>query len=92
MDQHFYSILQVGEQTHWSKKVISQLDKDISGGAITVKIWKNIGMTVRDRSGKFIMVDDPGSGSGVLNSLKVRDFQLPVILVNQETAGFPLIR
>jgi hypothetical protein len=44
----------------WSKKVISQLDKDISGGAVTVKIWKNIGMTVRDRSGKFIMVDDPG--------------------------------
>ncbi len=44
----------------WSKKVISQLDKDISGGAITVKIWKNIGMTVRDRSGKFIMADDPG--------------------------------
>jgi predicted TIM-barrel fold metal-dependent hydrolase len=44
----------------WSKKVINQLDKDISGGAITVKIWKNIGMTVRDRSGKFIMVDDHG--------------------------------
>ena len=44
----------------WSKKVISQLDQDISGGAITVKIWKNIGMTVRDRSGKFIMADDPG--------------------------------
>ncbi len=44
----------------WSKKVNSQLDKDISGGAITVKIWKNIGMTVRNSSGKFIMVDDPG--------------------------------
>ena len=44
----------------WSKKVINQLDKDISGGAITVKVWKNIGMTVRDRSGKFIMIDDPG--------------------------------
>lgn len=44
----------------WSKKVITQLDKDIAGGAITVKIWKNIGMTVRDRSGKFIMADDPG--------------------------------
>ena len=44
----------------WSKKVISQLDKDFSDGAITVKIWKNIGMTLRDRSGKFIMVDDPG--------------------------------
>ncbi len=44
----------------WSKKIISQLERDISAGAITVKIWKNIGMTVRDRTGKFIMVDDPG--------------------------------
>jgi len=45
----------------WSKKIISQLDKDISSpGVITVKIWKNIGMTLRDREGNFIMVDDPG--------------------------------
>jgi hypothetical protein len=44
----------------WSKKVISQLEKGISGGAVSVKIWKNVGMTVRDRNGKFIMVDDPG--------------------------------
>jgi predicted TIM-barrel fold metal-dependent hydrolase len=44
----------------WCKKVISYLDKSISHGAVTVKIWKNIGMTVRDRSGRFIMVDDPG--------------------------------
>jgi predicted TIM-barrel fold metal-dependent hydrolase len=44
----------------WSRRVISQLEKDISAGAITVKIWKNIGMTVRDKNGKFIMVDDPG--------------------------------
>jgi predicted TIM-barrel fold metal-dependent hydrolase len=45
----------------WSKKIITQLEKDLSSpGAIAVKIWKNIGMTVRDRSGKFIMADDPG--------------------------------
>ena len=43
----------------WSKKVISHLEKDIAGGAVSVKIWKNIGMTERDRNGKFIMVDDP---------------------------------
>jgi predicted TIM-barrel fold metal-dependent hydrolase len=43
----------------WSKKAIAHLEKNISGGAITVKIWKNIGMTERDRNGKFIMVDDP---------------------------------
>jgi hypothetical protein len=44
----------------WSEKVISYLDKAVSNGAVTVKFWKNIGMTVHDRSGKFIMVDDPG--------------------------------
>ncbi len=44
----------------WSRRIIEGLEKDLSEGAITVKIWKNIGMTVRDRSGRFIMVDDPG--------------------------------
>ncbi|MFH0841169.1 MAG: amidohydrolase family protein [Bacteroidota bacterium] len=44
----------------WTGKIIGQLDKDMSAGAVTVKIWKNIGMTVRDRNGRFIMVDDPG--------------------------------
>ena len=45
----------------WSDKVIEQLHRYISSpGVITVKIWKNIGMTVLDRAGKFIMVDDTG--------------------------------
>jgi predicted TIM-barrel fold metal-dependent hydrolase len=55
----FFDTAGWGTET-WSKKVISQLDKDISAGGITVKVWKNIGMTVRDRTGKFIMIDDPG--------------------------------
>lgn len=43
----------------WSKNVIGQLNRNISGGAISVKLWKNIGMTERDKNGKFIMIDDP---------------------------------
>jgi predicted TIM-barrel fold metal-dependent hydrolase len=43
----------------WSKNIISQLEQNISGGAVSVKFWKNIGMTVREKNGKFIMVDDP---------------------------------
>jgi predicted TIM-barrel fold metal-dependent hydrolase len=43
----------------WSKMAISQIEKNIIGGAVSVKVWKNIGMTVRDRRGKFIMIDDP---------------------------------
>ena len=47
-----------GSET-WSKKVISHLENNIAGNAVSVKIWKNIGMTERDKSGKFIMIDDP---------------------------------
>ena len=43
----------------WVRKTINRLDNNISGGAVCVKLWKNIGMTERDRNGKFIMVDDP---------------------------------
>lgn len=44
---------------NWSDKVIKSLEENIAGGAISVKVWKNIGMTVRDRAGRFIMIDDP---------------------------------
>lgn len=43
----------------WSNKTIKQLENNIAGGAVSVKVWKNIGMTLRDRRGKFIMIDDP---------------------------------
>jgi predicted TIM-barrel fold metal-dependent hydrolase len=44
----------------WSERVIAYLGKSITEGAVGVKLWKNIGMTVRERDGRFIMVDDPG--------------------------------
>ena len=47
------------EDDDWSKKVIDQIGENISGGAVSVKLWKNIGMTVTDRQGNFIMVDNP---------------------------------
>jgi predicted TIM-barrel fold metal-dependent hydrolase len=47
------------ETDDWSKKAISQLEKNIEGGAVSVKIWKNIGMTERDKNGRFIMINDP---------------------------------
>jgi predicted TIM-barrel fold metal-dependent hydrolase len=47
------------EQDNWSNKVIEQLRRNISKGAVSVKFWKNIGMTVRDRKGNFIMFDNP---------------------------------
>lgn len=73
----------------WSRKIISQLDKDLSGGAISVKIWKNIGMTVRDRSGKFIMVDDPGLDP-VVNFIKSKGIPITGHLGEPRNCWLPL--
>ena len=43
---------------NWAKETIDELKKSISRGAKAVKIWKNIGMDLRDENGKFVMVDD----------------------------------
>jgi hypothetical protein len=38
---------------------IKQIDENFNQGAIAVKIWKNIGMEIKNAQGKFIMPDDP---------------------------------
>jgi hypothetical protein len=43
---------------NWESQTVSYLDTCISKGAKAVKIWKNIGMDLRDKNGKFVMVDD----------------------------------
>lgn len=43
----------------WSEGIISQLSENLAGGATCVKVWKNIGMVIRDRDSNFIMIDDP---------------------------------
>lgn len=44
----------------WAKRTIYELSDNLTFNPVSVKLWKNIGMTVRDKTGKFIMVDDPG--------------------------------
>jgi predicted TIM-barrel fold metal-dependent hydrolase len=38
---------------------IRELDLDFSKGAIAVKIWKNIGMQIKDAKGNYVLPDDP---------------------------------
>jgi predicted TIM-barrel fold metal-dependent hydrolase len=77
------------EKPDWSKKIIKQLDKNISGGAISVKIWKNIGMTERDRAGKFIMVDDPAL-KPVFDFIKSRNLPVTGHLGEPKNCWLPL--
>jgi predicted TIM-barrel fold metal-dependent hydrolase len=43
----------------FAPKVIEKLRGDIAAGAKAVKVWKDIGMEVKDASGKYIQIDDP---------------------------------
>jgi len=43
----------------WQEQTIESLKKSFSQGAIAVKIYKNIGMKLKDKSGHFIMIDNP---------------------------------
>jgi predicted TIM-barrel fold metal-dependent hydrolase len=47
------------EQPGWGAKAAEQLAKDVAAGARGLKIYKNLGMTLVDASGKRVPVDDP---------------------------------
>lgn len=44
---------------NWEKQTIEYLKNSFSNGAIAVKIWKNIGMELKDKKGRYVMIDDP---------------------------------
>jgi predicted TIM-barrel fold metal-dependent hydrolase len=43
----------------WQKHALEYLKRSFDSGAIAVKVWKNIGMELKDKNGKFVMIDDP---------------------------------
>lgn len=36
-----------------------QLDRDFARGAVAVKIWKNVGMEIKDATGNYLLPDNP---------------------------------
>lgn len=42
----------------WTKNTIAKLKQDFDGGALAVKVWKDIGMTHRNTDSSFILMDD----------------------------------
>lgn len=62
--------------SNWSRRTINHLQKSFAHGAVAVKIYKNIGMVLRDKAGHFVMIDNPRFDE-VLDYLT--DHQIPVI-------------
>lgn len=47
------------EREDWPATTIARIEQARAAGAVAVKVWKNIGMELRDTSGSFIMIDHP---------------------------------
>jgi len=43
----------------WTEKAVQELEQDVKNGAGGLKIYKSLGMDVKDTSGKRVPVDDP---------------------------------
>ncbi len=43
----------------WQDEAIASIKNSLGNGAIAVKVWKNIGMQLKDKNGKFVMIDNP---------------------------------
>lgn len=43
----------------WSDAAVRHIDEAVAQGGVGVKIWKNIGMVLRNPDGSYVMPDDP---------------------------------
>ena len=43
----------------FSKEAIDALNRDFAQGAVAAKVWKNIGMELKNASGQYVLPDDP---------------------------------
>jgi hypothetical protein len=50
--------MQGWDDAGWQERVLRDLDDAFAHGAVAIKVWKNIGMEFRDRTGKLVMIDD----------------------------------
>src|SRR5665213_1457461 len=44
---------------NFSQDAIRKINQDFAQGAIAVKIWKNVGMELKDAKGNYVMPDNP---------------------------------
>lgn len=47
------------DESTWKDDTIRYLDSTFAKGAVAVKVWKDIGMEIKDASGKLVGIDDP---------------------------------
>ena len=69
----------------WTRTAVEQLEKDVKAGAAGLKIYKDIGLEVKDKNGKRVTVDDPR-----LDPIweKCGELHIPVLIHTGEPSPF----
>ncbi len=73
----------------WQPQTLAYLKESFENGAKAVKVWKNIGMELRDKNGKFVMIDDPRFDP-VLDFIEKNDITLLGHLGEPRNAWLPV--
>lgn len=47
------------DESFWQDRAIKQIEESLNRGAVGIKVWKNIGMELKDSNGNFVMADHP---------------------------------
>jgi uncharacterized protein len=74
----------IGE-TDWTEKAVKTLEEDVKYGANGLKIFKNLGFSVKDSEGKRVAVDDPR-----LDAIwaKCGELKIPVLIHTADPKSF----
>src|SRR5205085_5044432 len=74
-----------GGNENWTENAVKQLEEDVKNGANGLKIFKNLGFSVMDKSGKRVTVDDPR-----LDAIwkKCGELKIPVLIHTADPKSF----
>jgi len=77
------------EEPNFAERTIARLRRSFEDGAIGVKIWKNIGMSIKAKSGAYLLPDDPAL-LPVYEAIQQADRTLVAHLAEPNGAWLPL--
>jgi predicted TIM-barrel fold metal-dependent hydrolase len=70
------------------EKTIARINECMKAGASGIKIWKNIGMVLKDANGRYVMIDDPAF-EPILNYLEQNKIPVMGHLGEPKDCWFP---
>ena len=77
------------EDPKFADRTIARLRRTFEDGAIGVKIWKNVGMSIKSKSGAYLLPDDPAL-LPVYEAIERTDRTLVAHLAEPDGAWLPL--